>query len=251
MSEVKDTKSVERVFAILETFERERRSLSLKELAEYCQIPISTCHGLIRTMIHRSYLYQGGRRKDVYPTRRLYDIAKTILENDPVLQRLAPLLENIRDLTRETIILGKRQKDNIVYLEVLESPQTIRYSANVGDIKPLHSTCIGKAMLSTLPPEELRSWLESKTMEKITDFTIVSYARLIENLQDGKRLGYFTTRGENVADVTAVAVPVTVNNELYALAVAGPSHRMDGNFDRCVKFLLQAQDSLFARGIAA
>lgn len=251
MADAKDTKSVDRVFAILETFERERRSLSLKELADYCQIPVSTCHALVHTMINRSYLYQGGRRKDIYPTRRLYDMASIILENDPVLQRMTPVLESLREATRETVILGKRQKDSIVYLEVLESPQTIRYSAAVGDVKPLHSTCIGKATLSALAPDALRTWLETKPIEQVTERTIVSYARLIDNLQEGKKLGYFTTRGENVADVTAIAVPVTVNNDLFGLAVAGPSHRMDANFDRCVALLLQAQDSLLARGIAA
>jgi len=251
MSEVKDTKSAERVFAILETFERERRGLSLKELAEYCQIPVSTCHSLIHTMINKSYLYQVGRRKEIYPTRRLFDISNTILKNDPVLQRMTPVLENLRETTQETVILGKRRKDNIVYLEVLESPLTIRYSANVGVLKPLHSTCIGKATLSTLPPEELRMWMDSNQTEQVTDRTIVSYARLIENLQEGRKLGYFTTRGENVADVTAIAVLVMINNEPYGIAVAGPGHRMNDNFDRCVKLLLQTQDNLLASGIAA
>jgi DNA-binding IclR family transcriptional regulator len=251
MPEVKDTKSVERVFAIFETFERERRSLSLKELAEYCEIPVSTCHALIRTMINRAYLYQGGRRKDIYPTRRLYDVAKTVLDNDPILQRMTPVLEKLRESTEETVVLGKRQKDTIVYLEVLESPQTIRYSATVGDLKPAHSTCIGKATLSTLAPDALRLYLETTGMERVTDHTITSYARLIEDLQEGKKRGYFTTNGENVPDVSAIAIPVTVNNDLFGLAVAGPSYRMAANIDRYAQLLLQAQDSLYTRGIAA
>ena len=246
-----DATSAERVFAILEMFERERRPLSLKELSEYCRIPLSTCHSLVHTLLDRSYLYQTGRRKDLYPTRRLYDIGATIVANDMILQRLEPTLEKLRSQTQETVILGKRQKDNVIYLEVLESPQTIRYSANVGDMKPLHSTCIGKTALGSLRPQELRDWLEGQTLPKVTDSTITSYARLMDALEEGRRLGYYTTRGENVVDVTAIAVGVRVNSELLGMAVAGPSHRMEAVFPNIVARLQDAQRELVAQGIAA
>ena len=74
-----DTKSAERVLAILEMFERERRPLSLKELAEYCRIPTSTCHGLVQTLLKHSYLYNTGQRKELYPTRKLYDMGAVIV----------------------------------------------------------------------------------------------------------------------------------------------------------------------------
>ena len=35
----------------------------------------------------------------------------------------------------------------MIYLQVLESPHPIRYSARPGDLKQLHSSAIGKAML--------------------------------------------------------------------------------------------------------
>jgi DNA-binding IclR family transcriptional regulator len=242
--------SVERAFAIFEMFERERRPLSLKELSDYCRIPASTCHALVHTLLKRSYLYQTGCRKDLYPTRKIYDIGAAIVAHDMVLQRLLPVMESLRDATQETIILGKRQKDSVVYLEVLESPQTIRYSSRAGEHKPLHSTCIGKAMLSVLPPEEIRRWLEEHPPQRVTENTITSYARLMDDLEAGRKLGWFTTRGENVPDVTALAVPVSMNNELFGLAVAGPSHRVDARFDAVAQALKAAQRSLVEQGVA-
>jgi IclR family transcriptional regulator, acetate operon repressor len=247
---VSDTTSAERVLAILEMFERERRPLSLKELSEYCQIPTSTCHTLVQTLLKRSYLYNTGRRKDLYPTRKLYDIGVVVVANDLILQRLEPAMQALRESTQETIILGKKYKDSVIYLEVLEGPQTVRYSAKVGDNKPLHSTCIGKTILSGLPPDEIRRWLADHPPEQVTDNTITSYARLMDNLQEGKKLGYFTTRGENVPDVSAIAVPLSVNNETFGLAVAGPSHRIDARFDEIIRALGEAQQDLLEQGIA-
>jgi len=246
-----DTTSVERAFAILETFEREKRSLSLKELSDYCGIPASTCHSLVHTLLRRAYLYQAGRRKELYPTRRLYDLGVTILAHDEVLQRLLPAMEDLREATRETVILGKRRKDDIVYLEVLESPEVIRYSARPGDTKPLHSTCIGKCMLAALPPQDVAAWLAEHPAERVTDNTITDADRLIADLEEGRRRGFFTTRGENVADVTAIAVPVLLNNELYGLAVAGPNHRIDARFDALARELTNTLDQLLEQDIAA
>jgi DNA-binding IclR family transcriptional regulator len=242
--------SVDRAFAILETFERERRPLSMKDLAESCRIPASTCHSLVHALIRRAYLYQTGQRKDLYPTRRLYDIGATVLAHDPILQRLEPAMEALRAATRETVILGKRQKAEIVYLEVLESPEVIRYSARPGDTKPLHSTCIGKALLSALGSDELRALLADQGMARITAATITDVEDLVADIEQGRRRGCFVTRGENVPDVSAYALPVAINNELFGLAVAGPSHRMDVRDDEICAALIATRDALLRDGLA-
>jgi DNA-binding IclR family transcriptional regulator len=249
-SESKDNRSADRTLAILEAFEERKRSLTLRELAECCDIPVSTCHSLVHTLLNRSYLYQTSRRKDLYPTRRILDLAANIVAHDPYIERMGPFLEQLRAETQETVILGKRQKDQILYLEVLESPQTIRYSSRAGEFKPLHSTCIGKVMLGSLKTAELSAWFKKQPLNKVTGSTITAQSRLVDDLAMSNERGYFVTRGENVADVTAIAVPVRVNNELLGLAVAGPSHRMDPHLDRHVQRLLEAQRRLRKEGIA-
>jgi len=243
-------KSADRTLAILEAFEESKRPLTLRELAERCEIPVSTCHALVHTLLSKVYLYQSSRRKDLYPTRRILDLAAAIVAHDPLLERMAPTLAGLRAATRETVIVGKRQREHVLYLEVLESPQTIRYSSRAGELKPLHSTCIGKVMLAALPPAEFDTWRRTGALPKVTGNTITSHGRLRKDLAEGQRLGYFTTRGENVADVTAIAVPVLVNAELLGLAVAGPSHRMEPNFDKHVSRLMHAQRALQREGIA-
>lgn len=242
--------SPERLLAIFEMFEKERRPLSLKELGELCRIPPSTCHNLVHMLLKHAFLYQTGQRKDLYPTRRLYDIGATILASDLILQRLMPVMEALREATHETVILGKRQKDRVVYLEVLEGPEVIRYSARPGDTKPLHSTCIGKSILSTLDEAEIRALFEEQPPIHITQNTITDPGLLGEDLEQGRGRGFFTTHGENVADVTALAVPISINNELFGLAVAGPSHRVHASFDKVARALKEAEASLLEQGIA-
>ncbi len=224
----KENRSADRAIAILEAFEEMRRPMTLRELADYCDIPVSTCHTLVHTLLTRGYLQQISRRKDLYPTRRLSNLANTIVANDPILERLAPVLARLRDETQETVILGKRQGDQILYLDVLESPQTIRYSSRPGEFKSMVSA-IGKVMLSAMSVADLRTWVAKHPLRKVTANSITSCAELEANLDEGRRLGVFMTVGENVPDVMGMAVPVVVSDELLGIAVAGPTHRMQVN----------------------
>jgi DNA-binding IclR family transcriptional regulator len=236
--------SVERAFALLETFERERRPLSLKELALACRVPLSTCHTLVHTLLRRGYLSQTGRRKDLYPTRRLYDLAATILAHDPILQRIEPAMQALREITRETIILGKLQARRVLYLAVLEGPEIIRYSARAGDTKPVHSTCIGKSLLSTLNDADLHAFINAEPLDRVTEATIIDPEAWLADLDEGRRRGCFITRGENVPDVTAVAVPIAFAAAVYGLAVAGPTHRMASREAEICDALTAARDAL-------
>ncbi|HXE49238.1 MAG TPA: helix-turn-helix domain-containing protein [Ramlibacter sp.] len=101
--------AVERVLDILEAFQRSQKLFSLTDLAEIAGIPKSSCHAIVATLTARGYLYSLTRPRALYPTRRMYDIARDIHERDPFVERVMPLLERLRDSSRETIILGKRQ----------------------------------------------------------------------------------------------------------------------------------------------
>ena len=158
-------------------------------------------------------------------------MALKIAAHDPFLDRIEPPLLALRQATQETVIVGKRQGDQIVYLAVHEGPQTIRYSAPAGALKPLYSTSIGKAMLGQLDDATLRVWLARATLAPVTAHTLTDPDALIDDLTESRRRGFFLTRGESVSDVFAVAMPVQVNREVLGIAVAGPRHRIEGALD--------------------
>lgn len=220
-------KSALRTLTVFEVFAQQQAPLTLSELARALGIPISSCHGLIATLQNEGYLYAFGERRQFYPTKRLLDLATAITRNDPTLELLAPHLEALRDRCGETVILGKRQGDGVLYLDVIEGSQTIRYSANAGDLKPLHSSAIGKAMLGEMDGAEIAAIWETIARPKITANTIVDLARLTGDIAEGRRNGYFITRGENVPDVWAVAKVVRIAGEALGIAIAGPAHRME------------------------
>ena len=149
-----------------------------------------------------------------------------------------PFLERLRDNSRETVLLGKQQGDAVIYLEVVESPHPIRYSAKPGEFKPLHSSAIGKALLGSLKEPEMRTQIESRSLPAITGRTLTEPEALVHNILESRRRGYFVTRGENVPDVWAVSAFLSINSETLAVAIAGPRHRMESNVTECAQLLL-------------
>ena len=122
-----------------------------------------------------------------------------------------------------------------MYLAIEEGPQTIRYSANVGDFKPLHSSSIGKATLAQLERAALLSKLE---LPRVTPNTITARDVLEADLEVGRRRGFFVTRGENVGNVMGMAIAIDTGTEPVGIAVAGPLIRMEDNFERTSLLLL-------------
>ncbi|EHP44744.1 IclR family transcriptional regulator [Cupriavidus basilensis OR16] len=144
-----NVKTALRVLEIIETFARERRALSLSELARLLAVPASSCLALIRTLTSLGYLYETGRRQGYYPTGRLLAMAQQIARHDPVLDRVHGTMNELRAATGETVVIGKLHEGRwVVYLDVLESPHAIRYIATAGERRELHANSIGKALLS-------------------------------------------------------------------------------------------------------
>lgn len=218
-------------------------------MARRVGIPVSAAHGLVRTLVARGYLYEVGPRRGYYPTLRWLDKARLVAAHDPLLERVAPVMEELARATGETVVFAKRAGAGTVYLKVIESRRPVRYSAQAGDQRPLHASSIGKAILLQLPAAEREALLAGR-LARITPNTLTSRERLEQDLAAGARRGWTHSRGENVPDVHAIAVPLAFAGEAYGLAVAGPAHRMAPQLARHARRLLRAGRQLSAGVLA-
>ncbi len=240
MATEKRVKAADRTLDMFEAFNRVGRPLNLSELAKAVDIPVSSCHGLVRTLTLRGYLCEVGTQRMHYPTRRLFDLARSLLARDPILMKVSPLLEALRDKTGETVVFGKRLDKFVIYLDVVESEKTIRFSAEVSALRSLHSSALGKALLGAMPNEKRVELVGMLDLSAVTPNTISSAKKLLANIRAGEDRGWHSTRGESVDDVMALARSVMLGGECYAMAVAGPLARMEPLEQRHAKALSAA-----------
>jgi DNA-binding IclR family transcriptional regulator len=222
------SKIVERTLDCFELFADQKQPLSLSDISRLLGIPPSSCHDVLKALRKRGYLYELAPRGGFYPTLRLHDIAKTIAEHDPVLLRADVLLKSLRDALDETVNLSKVNGLTATYLLSFESSQPLRLSVKVGDnIRSLHATSAGKALLASLDEKAFALYLKTADLKRFTPLTVSSKNMLREQIEEGRRLGWFVNRGESIEGVTTLSAPFHWQESLYFVTVAGPAARID------------------------
>jgi DNA-binding IclR family transcriptional regulator len=235
-----NVKTADRTVDLFELFAREQRPLNLSQIAQLLGIPLSSAHGLIKTLQARGYLYELSRRQGYYPSSRIGSVAAAIAVATPVTPLVEPILQALRDEAKESVVLVKRQGDRVVYLEVYETDESVRFSPVVGETKPLHTTASGKAIMSTLAPEALRDLLGRLALEAVTENSITSARELRDQIERGRKRGYWLVESENTRDLTAIAAPVRIGGEVFAVVLGGPPQRFRTAMPRQAARVLRA-----------
>lgn len=226
-----------RTLDLIEAFARERRPMSISALANATGIPVSSCHGLIKTLEQRGYVFELKNQGGFYPTKLLANQVADIGHYDPMPAWVLPALTALRDRSNETILFAKLVNAAALYIEVLESTQSVRFIVQVGDIRPLYASAAGKALLASLDQPSRTAIIDHLKFVRHTPSTITTRDELIAHLKKSEADGWFVSREDYIAGVNAVAISILIGGEHYACAIAGPSHRIEANLDAHVTLL--------------
>lgn len=239
-----DVKLVARTLDVFELYAREMRPLSLTELADGLGAPASSTLALVRTLVAKGYLYETRRRGGYYPTRRLSSVSRRIDAPDSIENLLEPYLLALRDATGETVVLGKREGLRVLYLDVAESAQPIRYMAEAGSARFLHANSLGKALLSLLNEEALNDLLKRIDWVALTADTRTDEQSLRQDLQAIRARGWSENIRESVPDLAAVAKAFPLAGAEYAISVVGPIDRMLARWDEHAEALVASVEAI-------
>jgi DNA-binding IclR family transcriptional regulator len=246
------SKIVNRTLDFFEAFAAAKRPLALSELMKVLNIPVSSCHDVLRALEERGYLYEVRPRGGYYPTARLFDLAKVLVENDPFMARVQPVLERLRDQAQESVFLMKARDGVLNYVAVIEADTPLRLTVKVGDpLRALHATSAGKAYLAGLAPEELDRVLAGLNLKALTPFTLTSRAALKKDLQASEQRGWFLNREESVEDSLTVSARFEWQDAIYIITVAGSVKRMERKLEKVVKSLKAAATDLSQSSLPA
>jgi IclR family acetate operon transcriptional repressor len=156
--------------------------LSLSELAKAIGASKSTTLALVRTLIAFGML-RDGRPGPRYTLGtgliRLGDIARGQL---PLGDVCRPLLTELSDLTKMTSRLAICDEGFPVFIERVDGPGSVRFHTPLGQRELPHASAAGKAMLATMPADQVRAVCSQSGLPRRTSHTITDLASLLENL---------------------------------------------------------------------
>lgn len=233
-------RQIDNVLDLFEIYARERTPLTLTALSEALGIPKSSTFNVIETLVSRGFLYETKPRGGYYPTQRLLELARSMMDGDPLTARIHGQLEVLAAATGETAVLAAREQDDVVYVDVVESTAPIRYFAKIGERRPIYTTSSGKAILTTYDPAERAGILQALRYFPYQNATKRDARELAADLEASIIRGWCEDLAETTPDVMGLGVPVVAGGRRYGLAVAGPIYRMQDNREGLVKHLRAA-----------
>lgn len=233
-------KQAANVLDLVEFFASHRRPATLAEIAKHFDWPRSSTFNLLGTLASRGFLYEPRARGGYYPAPRWSALIREIEAAQPMPPELRGLLETLVEKTSETAVLAAASGSHALFLDTVESPHAIRYTAQPGKLVPLHVTATGRALLSQMTPEDRAAILRKADFKRFTETTVMTASAVEDAVQASKKLGWFAGRGEYTADLGGVALPLSLPNRQFAVLVAGPTMRIEHRIDEFVRIMQTA-----------
>jgi len=234
--------TVERAFGLLEVLAAEGGELTLTALAERTGLPMPTIHRLLQTLAAAGYVAQRASRRYALGPRLIWlgEGAVRLMSG-----WVRPHLQSLVDTLDETANLAMLDGDRAVYVAQVPSGHSMRMFTEVGRRVHLHSTGVGKALLSTMTPEQAALVVTRTGLPPVTEQTITDPSALLAELATVRHRGYAIDDGEQEVGVRCVAAAVPGAPAPMAISVSGPNGRMtDAALERAATVLRRTTELL-------
>jgi DNA-binding IclR family transcriptional regulator len=220
--------SLGRAFAILEEVARHREGIGLADLSKLVGLHNSTTFHLAKTMVSLGYMRQEKDSKRYRVGRPLFALAASALDEIEMVNVATPVLEDLSRETGESGHFAVRMGDAVVVIARTSGPGAFQLTDRVGVVRPAHCTALGKIILASLRPDQLKRFLERVDLKPSTNKSITDIPVLLREIAEIKHSGIAFDDGEYNPEVRCIAVPVMdfTGQIVGALGISGPIWRL-------------------------
>lgn len=172
-----------------------------------------------------------------------------------ILELTRDVLQHLHEVTDENVHVSRREGDDLIIVDRIESTKLIRVNDPIGNRVPLHLSGSGRAMLATWSPDQIDDYIDRRSREDHGSPPL-DPDQLRRELEETRRVGYAVNRGSWRPEVSGVSTAVPLNgpgeSAEYALAISIPTHRLDeSKVGEYSELVLQARASILsAAGVA-
>ena len=215
-------RSVSRALRIMEEVARSPRPLPVKVIARRCQLQLSTCYHLVRTLCYEGYLVRlpgGDYAAGPGVTERFHELMNA-LRRPP---QARAVLRQLARTTRHTAYLACICGQQLMIVDLAEGDR----SPWLEDLQPgletaAHATALGKALLARLPGRDRESLLAAHGMRPFTRNTVTEPAAIETELARVRPADPVAEYGQFRDDVccAGIAVPGAEPGAWWALGTS-------------------------------
>jgi len=218
---------IERMMKLLDVLSYYHDPVSLKQLALETGLHPSTAHRILAAMSATGFVERaepGTYRLGI----RLLELGNVVKSRINIRDSAMPQMQLLHEKTGESVNLGVRQGDEIVYVERTSSGRSsVRVVHLVGARALLHVTAAGKLYLADDPKEKLVEYARRTGLPGLTATSITSFNALEKEIDRVRRNGIAYDNEEIEQGLRCMAAPVRDDDGslVAGLSVSAPADR--------------------------
>jgi DNA-binding IclR family transcriptional regulator len=240
---------VERALDVLRLFgDNGHADLGVTEIADRLKLSKAVVHRILTSFRVKGFVTvdEESRRYRLGP--QVLALGLAYLDRLDVHELARQTMRELAQRTNETSTLSVRVGWRRVYIDQATPARDIKMVIQLGGAYPLHAGASSKALLASLPAEEIQTFFATQRLEPVTDRTVTDAAALARELEQIRERGYAVSSGERQAGAASVAAPVLDRGGrlLAVISVCGPQDRFEPLTERHAETLLDALAGLSA-----
>jgi IclR family KDG regulon transcriptional repressor len=234
-----------RVLDILELLSSCIEGLTLTEIANSIGVPKSSISPYIHTLCDRNFISINEQNSKYVIGINAFLVGSAYLKNFKILPLIKDEMQNIVNTCLETCQLGIINHGNVLYIEKVDSPKSIRLISSVGRCLPAYCTALGKALICDYSEEKLRN-LYHNELKPYTKNTITDFKILQEQLKNIQKTNIALESEEVMEQIMCIAVPFRKDGQvILSMSIAIPLFRKTSEKVMLAeKLLIQAKDKI-------
>lgn len=234
--------SVRNAARILKQFSAATPEYGVSELARRLDLSKSTTHRLLSTLRTEGLLAQDSETGKYRLGLAMYDLGTSVRSRIDLHEAVIPPMEVLRNRTGETVHVAVLDGREVVYVERLDSPHSLRRFLEIGRRMDANATATGKCLLAYLPDAERDATLDGWELRSRTPDTITSMRKLSLQLREIRRQGFAENWSESDEHVLSVAAPIRgrAGRIVASISAAGPLDRMEPKRHKVIQAVIEA-----------
>lgn len=215
--------TVQRAVLVLGVLADSEGDLGTNEIARRAGVNASTASRLLATLLGDEMVWRHPETGRWRLGLRMITMGNAALGGVSLREITRPYLVSLTEITGETASLSLPGVKEMITVDFVQSPWSVRSVAEIGRPSVPHATAVGKVFLAnggTLPAGTLRSY---------TPDTITDRKRLAEQIDQVREQGWASAVAERENGLNAVAVPIFGARGALAgvLGLQGPAGRFN------------------------
>jgi len=212
-------RSVDKALEIINLFSEESY-LGLNEIAKKMNSPKSTTHGLISSLKKYGYIEKNAESNKYCLGIKFLEMAQFVKKRLDLRRIAFPIMQKLMEEYGEAVHLSVLDRQNVVYIERIESCYFLKFGTPIGSTLPANCTATGKIMLAHLPEEAIDKIYGDGPLPSLTPHSISNLMALKKHLKDIFQLGYAVDNEECELGLRGVAAPIRNYNGKVIAAIS-------------------------------